>query len=88
MGYNPLVNGVFLGVITHLLTIDPHFLSGTSKYNGPTTRNLPPRQPVHLYTLLRAGKQGSFVAEGIHETWKLYPVWGLKTREKPMVLKP
>ena len=25
MGYNLLINGVFLGVMTHLLTIDPNF---------------------------------------------------------------
>ena len=25
MVYNLLINGVFLGVITHLLTIDPNF---------------------------------------------------------------
>ena len=30
MGYNLLINGVFLGVITHLLTI--YYLPGTSKW--------------------------------------------------------
>ena len=31
MGYNLLINGVFLGVLTHLLIIDPNFLGHPSE---------------------------------------------------------
>ena len=32
--YNLLMNGVFLGVITHLVTVDPNFLGHPSSANG------------------------------------------------------
>ena len=41
MGYNLLINGVVLGVITHLLTIDPNFLGHKRRAGEKWSQDVP-----------------------------------------------
>ncbi len=73
--FHPLVNGLFLGVITHLLTINPNF----QRPGHPST--MAKKQPAistrlgNLYKKTSncgLGSAGIFCCNGwIHETWKL-----------------